>query len=133
MSTSVGSRWIRRFELRVAAGERRERTLEAHRSYLDRHLTPALGRHQMHGITVEEVAELLTRCANGCSEKTAAGALATLHGIVRFALRSGWMVEDPVAKLEADERPLRRVVASACSAARRSVGCSPAACPDTGR
>jgi site-specific recombinase XerD len=41
----------------------------------------------------------------GCSEKTAAEALATLHSIVRFAIRKGWIADNPVAKLEADERP----------------------------
>ncbi len=83
-----------------------KRTLEAHRYYLHKHLLPALGRHQMRGITVEGVAQLLTSLrAKGCSEKTTAGALATLHSIVRFAFRQGWIVEDPVAKLQADERP----------------------------
>ncbi len=103
---TVAGRWLRRFEERVAAGERRERTLEAHRYYVSKHLEPALGRHLMRTIAVEDVASLLTRLrANGCSEKTAAGALATFHGIVRFAIRNGWSVDDPVAKLEPDERP----------------------------
>ena len=31
--------------------------------------------------------------------------LATLHSILRFALRNGWIVDDPVVKLETDERP----------------------------
>jgi hypothetical protein len=35
---TVAGRWLARFEERVAAGERRERTLEAHRYHLDRHL-----------------------------------------------------------------------------------------------
>jgi integrase len=42
---------------------------------------------------------------HGCSEKTAAEALATLHSIVRFAIRSSWIGDNPVAKLEGDERP----------------------------
>jgi hypothetical protein len=32
---TVAGRWLARFEARVAAGERRERTLEAHRYHLD--------------------------------------------------------------------------------------------------
>lgn len=108
---TVAGRWLARFEERVAAGERRERTLEAHRYYLDKHLLPALGRRLIRTIGVEDVAALLTALrAKGCSEKTTAGALATLHSVVRFALRNGWAVDDAVSKLEADERPhpLRR-------------------------
>jgi integrase len=108
---TVAGRWLARFEQRVAAGERRERTLEAHRYYLDKHLLPALGRRLIRTIGVEDVAALLTALrAKGCSEKTTTGALATLHSVLRFALRNGWAVDDAVSKLEPDERPqpLRR-------------------------
>jgi integrase len=108
---TVAGRWLARFEARVAAGERRERTLEAHRYHLDKHLLPALGRRLMRTITVDDVAALLTALrGKGRSEKTTAGALATLHSVVRFALRNRWIVDDPVSRLEADERPhpLRR-------------------------
>jgi integrase len=55
---------------------------------------------------LDDVAALVTGLrTDGCSEKTAADALATLHSIVRFALRNGWIADNPVAKLEADERP----------------------------
>jgi integrase len=103
---TVSGWWIERFEARVTAGERRERTLEAHRYYLSKHLLPALGGHLLRTIAVEDVAKLLTTSrVNGCSEKTTAGVLATLHSILRFALRHGWIVDDPVVKLETDERP----------------------------
>jgi integrase len=108
---TVAGRWLSRFEERVAAGERRERTLEAHRYYLDKHLLPALGRRLIRTIGVDDVAALLTALrAKGCSEKTSAGALATLHSVLRFALRNGWAVDDAVSKLEPGERPhpLRR-------------------------
>lgn len=102
----VAGWWIARYERKVAAGERRERTLENHRYNLDRHLLPALGSCLMRAITVEDIAELLTDLrAQGRSEKTIAGALATLHSIVRFAIRNSWIIENPVAKLEVDERP----------------------------
>jgi site-specific recombinase XerD len=41
----------------------------------------------------------------GRSEKTIAGVLATLQSVVRFAIRNGWIVENPVDKLETGERP----------------------------
>jgi hypothetical protein len=61
------------------------------------------------------------------------GALATLHSIVRFAIRNGWILDEPVAKLEADERPhpIRR--RSGCSTVRRSDACSLRALGATGR
>jgi integrase len=37
---TVAGRWVERFEVKVAAGERHPRTLEAHRYQLDRHLLP---------------------------------------------------------------------------------------------
>jgi hypothetical protein len=37
---TVAGRWLERFEVKVAAGERHPRTLEAHRYQLDRHLLP---------------------------------------------------------------------------------------------
>lgn len=43
--------------------------------------------------------------AKGRLEKTIAGVLATLQSVVRFAIRNGWIVENPVDKLEAGERP----------------------------
>lgn len=103
---TVAGWWLDRFEAKVVAGERRERTAEAHRYHLDKHLLPTLGRHLVRTITVEDVAELLTGLrATGRSEKTTSGALATLRSVVRFAIRNGWAVDDPISKLEADERP----------------------------
>jgi integrase len=103
---TVADRWLKRFEARVAAGERRERTLEAHRYHVKKHLLPTLASRLMQTIGVDDVAALLTGLRTaGCSEKTAAEALATLHSIVRFAIRNGWIADNPVAKLETDERP----------------------------
>ena len=38
----VARRWIGEFEAKVAAGERRERTLEHYRGALERHILPRL-------------------------------------------------------------------------------------------
>lgn len=98
--------WIARYERKAAAGERREWTLEAHRYNVERHLLPALGGVLLRAITADEVAQLLDGMRTaGRSEKTIAGALATLHSIMRIAIRNGWIVENPVDRLERDERP----------------------------
>jgi integrase len=102
----VAGWWIERYELRVEAGERRERSLESNRYHLERHLMPTFGPRLIRTLGVEDVAALMTdlRFA-GKSEKTVAGALATLQSIVRFALRNGWMAHNPIERLEAGERP----------------------------
>lgn len=98
--------WIERYERRVEAGERRERSLESNRYHLEKHLLPALGRRLIRTLGVEDVAALMTELrAAGKSEKTVAGALATLQSIIRFALRNGWMAHNPVERLESAERP----------------------------
>jgi hypothetical protein len=56
---TVAGWWVKRFETKVAAGERHPRTLEAHLYQLDRHLLPALGRRGIASLTVDDVAELL--------------------------------------------------------------------------
>jgi Phage integrase family len=56
---TVASRWLDRFEAKVATGERHPRTLEAHRYQLDRHLLPALGQRAIASLAVDDVAELL--------------------------------------------------------------------------
>jgi integrase len=102
----VAGWWIERYERRVEAGERRERSLESNRYHLERHLLPKLGRRLIRTLGVEDVAELMTELrATGKSEKTVAGALATLQSIIRFALRNGWMAQNPVERLESAERP----------------------------
>ena len=103
---TVAGWWLARFAAKVAAGERRERTLEAHRYHLERHLLPVFGWRQISSIAVDDVADLLDALRReSCSAKTAANALATLHSILRFARRYGWIADDPVERLESNERP----------------------------
>ena len=98
--------WDERFQARVDVGERRQRTLEAHRYHLDRQLLPALANRRVNSITVEDVAALLVEMrSSGCSPKTCANALGTLQVVMRYARRNGWITTDPVDQLERDERP----------------------------
>lgn len=102
----VAGLWLDRFEAKVAAGERHPRTLEAHRYQLEHNLLPTLGERDVAGITVDDVAALLSELQRQQrSAKTAAAALATLHGVLHYARRHGWAIVDPVAQLERDERP----------------------------
>jgi integrase len=103
--SAVAGRWLERFAVRVQSGQRRQRTYDAHRYHLRSHLLPALARRRVSAITVEDVADLITAMRmRGISEKTIAGAVSSLHSILRYALRQGWIATDPVARLEHHER-----------------------------
>ncbi len=103
---TVAGWWLDRFEAKAAAGERHPRTLEAHRYQLEHNLLPALAARRIGAITVDDVADLLlTLQRQRRSAKTAATALATLHSVLHYARRHGWITVDPVAQLERDERP----------------------------
>lgn len=102
----VAGWWIERYERRVAAGQRRERTLEARRYQLEHHLLPVFGSRLLREITAQDIRDLLDGLRDqGRSEHTLAGAVGTLQGVIRFAIRNGWIADSPVDKLEADERP----------------------------
>jgi hypothetical protein len=55
----LAARWLTEFESKVAAGERRERTLELYRGQLERHLLRRLGRRNVQLITADELAALV--------------------------------------------------------------------------
>lgn len=94
---TVAGRWLARFEAKVAGAQRHPRTLEAYRYHLERHLPPVLAARRMSALTADDVARLLDVLRGTCSPKTAAGAFATLHSIVRYARRHGWIAIDPVS------------------------------------
>lgn len=131
---TVALRWSERFEAMVAAGDRHSRTYEAHRFHLDHDLLPRLGRRRVASIGVEDVADLISELrAAGRSAKTTANALSTLQSVFRFAHRRGWILADPVALLEPEERPHppRRVRGRALG--RAEAGRLLDACPERGR
>jgi integrase len=106
---TVSRRWLNRFEAKVAAGERHPRTLEAHRYHLEQNLLPRLASRRVASIAVDDIAALLEALGDkGCSAKTRTNALATLHSILGYARRRGWIVIDPVELLEPEERPRHR-------------------------
>jgi integrase len=103
---TVAARWLERFETMVAVGERRGRTLESHRYHLDCHLLPAFGRRRIASVTADDIAGLIrSLCEEGRAPRTVAGALATLGSILRYALRRGYITDNPLPRLEAGERP----------------------------
>jgi hypothetical protein len=84
----AAGRWLERYEHRVAAGERREPTLEAHRYQLEHHLLGTFGGRLLPEITAQDVRDLLDELhEHDRSEHTIAGGVATLQGVIRFAVR----------------------------------------------
>jgi integrase len=56
--------------------------------------------------SVQDVCGLIEQLRDdGRSQHTVAGAVATLNHLMRFAVRNGWVAENPVQRLEAYERP----------------------------
>jgi Phage integrase, N-terminal SAM-like domain len=102
----VSARWLAEFEAEVAAGTRRERTLELYRNQLERHLLPRLGQRRLQLITTDELAELIAALqAQRLAAWTVRGIMVPLGCVFSFALRRGHLVENPLRRLEADERP----------------------------
>jgi integrase len=103
---TVAARWLERFETMVAVGERRPRTLESHRYHLDHHLLPEFAGRRIATITVDDIAGVIRALAGaGRAPRTIAGALATLGSILRYALRRGYITDNPLRRLEPGERP----------------------------
>jgi integrase len=102
----VAGRWLAEFEAKVAAGERRERTLDLYRSQLFRHLLPRLGRRRLALITADDVVTVTRELqADGLSPWTIKRILGALSCVFTFALRRGYIRAHPFDRLERDERP----------------------------
>src|SRR6266496_3195609 len=102
----VAARWLAEFEAKVAAGARREQTLDLYRSQLHRHLLPRLGRRRLVLITADDVVALMRELqADGLSPWTVKRILAALSCVFTFALRRGYISAHPFDRLERDERP----------------------------
>jgi integrase len=102
----VAARWLAEFETRVAAGERRERTLDLYRSQLQRHLLPRLGRRRLALIAADDIVTVMRALqADGLSPWTVKRILGSLSCVFTFALRRGYIATHPFHRLERDERP----------------------------
>jgi integrase len=102
----VATRWLADFETKVAAGERRDRTLDLYRSQLRRHLLPRLGRRRLALITADDVVAVMRELqADGLSPWTVKRILGALSCVFTFALRRGYIAAHPFHRLERDERP----------------------------
>jgi integrase len=102
----VAARWLAEFEAKVAASERRDRTLDLYRSQLSHHLLPRFDRRRLALITTDDVVAVMRELqAEGLSPWTIKRILGALSCVFTFALRRGYIASHPFHRLERDERP----------------------------
>ena len=102
----VARRWLGEFEAKVAAGERRERTLEHYRGALERHILPRLGHRRLQLIGPDDLAAFVSELrGEGLSGWTINGLLVPLSCVFNFAVRRSYIASNPLRRLHPDERP----------------------------
>jgi hypothetical protein len=120
--------------VKVAAGERRERTLDLYRSQLHRHLLPRLGRRRLALITADDVVAVMRALqADALSPWTVERILGALSCVFTFALRRGYIAPIPSSGSNATSGRIRCAPTSAPSPAQSSRDCSPPVRRDIGR
>ena len=93
----AGERLIRQLTTRG----RKVSTTAGYESYLRVHLGPYFGEKPIARITKDDVEEFALACLErGQSVKSTRNYLGLLHGVLDFALRHGWVVENPCRTAE---------------------------------
>jgi hypothetical protein len=122
----LADRWIARYERLVTGGQRKVRTLEAHRYYVDQYLRPRLERRRVPAITVEDVGWLIASMRAGAArrrQRPTPSRRCTACCASRCAKAGSWMIQWPSSRPVSDRA--RSVAASGSSVATRFAGCSP--------
>lgn len=85
--------------------ERYERIVRRHVEESSDPARPALGAVRLDELTVDDVADWSAANERTLAPTTAVIALITLKAVCRFAIRRGWLAENPVLALEPGEKP----------------------------
>ena len=130
----VAEEFLSNYESLVGAGERSARTLERYRDHLDHHLLPSLGRREIQKITPAVIASFLRMKRDaGLSPWSRKGMLTPLGRIFALALRRGYINENPLRRLDADELPKGRNLNDARVLSREELATLIAHTPETYR
>ena len=98
----VGERLIKHL---VTKG-RKDSTTQGYESYLRVHLAPFFDQKPIARITKDDVEEFIAECLdNDQSTKSTRNYLGFLHSIFDFAIRKGWVVENPCKAVDKPEAP----------------------------
>ena len=85
---------------------RKASTTAGYESYLRVHLVPFFGQQPIADVTKADVEEFVARCLeNEQSIKSVRNYLGLLHSIFDFALRMGWVIENPCETVDKPEVP----------------------------
>lgn len=82
-------KWLRYWLDEIAAKKVKPRTLNTYRSYVEQHLTPAVGKKRLDRLTPEHVREMHRQVLAGHSSTTALHAHRILHTALEAAVREG--------------------------------------------
>jgi len=91
-------------------GRLREWTRRGYRASLDNELIPRFGHRKLREISVDDIAKFVRALeAKGLSTSTIENHLKPMSGTFRFAVRRGYISQNPVAQMTVDDRPEKRV------------------------
>jgi integrase len=102
----LAATWLDGYAALVAADERSPRTLENYTYFLDKHLLPTFGSRRIQEISTDDIAQLIADMrGKQLAAKTINNALVPLGRILSYALRRGYLSDNPLSRLEQHERP----------------------------
>jgi hypothetical protein len=120
----VARPWLADFEAKVAAGERRERTLDLYRSQLHRHLLPRLRRRRLALIGPDDVVTVMRELqTDGLSPRTVMGILGTLSCVSASHFAAATSARTRSTGSQRTSGRIRSPLNSACSARTSSSAC----------
>jgi integrase len=102
----VADQFLAMFAGKVKTGERSERTLDSYRECLRHRINPVLGTKKIHKVTVNDLGKMIADwTGEGLSAQTIRTTLIPCGRILKFAVRRGYISDNPMSKLERDEKP----------------------------
>jgi integrase len=104
--SEVATEYFSRLEAAVASGERSKRTLDLYRQRYRKYIEPTLGNRRVQDIQAEQIGAIYTKQRkDGLAPWTIAGTHTALSGLLRFALSRGYVLSNPLHRLDKIEKP----------------------------
>lgn len=104
--SEVAAEYFSRLEAAVATGERAQRTLDLYRQRYRKYVEPSLGNRRMQDIRAEQIGAIYTKQRkDGLAPWTISGTHTALSSLLRFALSRGYIVSNPLHRLDKIEKP----------------------------
>lgn len=91
--------------MRTQTGHLKPSTLFSYEDSLKFYVLPKLGHHRVTELTVNEVADFVAEMRQTYAANTIKNALKPLSRMFAYAMRMGWVSQNPVKQLDKPERP----------------------------